>query len=308
MRKILIITLVVLGCIPVYAQEFNCKVTVASDGIKAAGIDPEVFTSLQKAIADFVNSRRWTTDDYTVAEKIDCNIFINLTAANVGGDQSAFSGRFSIQASRPVYNASYSTTTVNYVDNDFDFKYSQFNPLNFDDNRVVGVDAQSSNLTAVVAYYIYLVLGMDYDSFSPLGGTNYLKRAQNIVNNAPDGKGISGWKPVENNRNRYWLIDQLMNQRFQEVRNYWYLMHREGLDSMSQKPVESRTRILTNLKKLYQVNRENPSSVLLQFIFSAKSDEFLRLVEAAPKAERQQYISMLSVVDIPNSAKYNALK
>lgn len=308
MLKRLLSILTLMCCITAHAQEFNCKVTVMSDGIKAAGIDPQVFTSLQKSIADFVNTRRWTTDDYATAEKIDCNIFINLTAANVGGDQSAFSGTFSIQASRPVYNASYSTTTVNYVDKDLDFKYSQFNPLNFDDNRIVGVDAQSSNLTAVIAYYIYLVLGMDYDSFSPLGGTNYLKRAQNIVNNAPDGKGISGWKPVENNRNRYWLVDQLMNPRFQEVRNYWYIMHREGLDSMSQKPIDSRMRILTNLRKLYQVNRENPSSVLLQFVMSAKSDEFLRLLEAAPRAERQQYISMLSVIDIPNSAKYNALK
>jgi len=290
------------------AQEFNCKVTVMADKIRSAGVDPEVFTSLQKAVQDFVNTRRWTTDEYASSERIECNIFINLTANNVGGDANAFSGTFSIQASRPVYNTSYTTPIMNYVDRDFAFKYSQFNPLNFDDNRVQGVDALSSNITAVVAYYVYLVLAMDYDSFSPLGGTNYLKRAQNIVNNAPDGKGIGGWKSVENNKNRYWLVDQLLNKRFEEVRKFWYTMHREGLDSMSQKPVEARTRILTNVRKLYQVNRENPSSVLLQFITNTKSSEFLNLLESVPKNERGQYISMLSIIDVPNANKYNQLK
>jgi hypothetical protein len=309
LRKLYNILLLVLLCGPLAgAQEFNCKVTIMSDKIKSAGIDPQLFTGMQKAIQDFMNTRRWTTDEFASAEKIDCNIFINLTNSNIGGDPNAFSGTFSIQASRPVYNASYTTTIVNYVDKDFAFKYSQFNPLNFDNNRVSGADALSSNITAVIAYYAYMVLAMDYDSFSPMGGTPYLKLAQGLVNNAPDGKGISGWKSVDNNRNRYWLVDQMLNLRFKEVRNFWYMMHREGLDSMSTKPIESRTRILTNVKKLYQVNRENPSSVILQFILSAKSNEFLQLVEAAPKSERQQYISMLAVIDVPNSNKYNLLK
>lgn len=308
LKKLCNILMVMVCALSAQAQEFNCKVTIMSDKIKSSGTDPQVFTSMQKSIMDFVNSRRWTTDEFGTNEKIDCNIFINLTANNVGGDPNTFSGTFSIQASRPVYNSGYTSTIVNYVDKDLTFKYTQFNPLNFDDNRVVGIDAISSNLTAVIAYYMYLVLAMDYDSYSPLGGTTYLKRAQNIVNNFPDGQRISGWQAKENNRNRYWLVDQMLNQRFQDARTFWYIMHREGLDSMSMKPIEARTRILTNVKKLYQINRENPSSVLLQFLFSAKSSEMLNLVEAAPKAERPQYISMLALIDIANAGKYNALK
>lgn len=308
MLKKLFSIILLLSALAAGAQEFNCKVTVRHDKITGAGVDPQLFTGMQKAIADFVNTRRWTTDEFANTERIECNIFINIVSNNIGGDPNAFSGTISIQASRPVYNTSYTSTIVNFVDKDFTFRYSPFNPLNFDDNRVNGVDALSSNLTAVVAYYCYIMLALDYDSFSPSGGTAILKRAQNIVNNAPDGKGISGWKAVENNRNRYWIVDQLLNQRFSEVRNFWYTMHREGLDSMSVKPVEARTRILTNIKKLYNVNKENPSSILMQFIFNAKSDEIIRLVEMAPKNERVQYITLLAALDVPNSAKYNALK
>ncbi len=286
----------------------NCKVTIMHDKINGTGVDPQLYTGMQRAIADFVNTRRWTTDEYAATERIECNIFINLISNNVAGDPNGFSGTFSMQASRPVYNASYTSTIVNYIDKDFSFKYSQFNPLNFDDNRVNGIDALSSNLTAIIAYYTYLILALDYDSFSPLGGTSLYKRAQNIVNNAPDGKGVNGWKAAENNRNRYWLVDQMLNQRFQDVRNFWYTMHREGLDSMAAKPLESRTRILTNIKKLYQVNRDNPSSIFMQFLFNAKSDEIIKLLELTPKSERGQYITLLSTLDVANAVKYNALR
>ena len=128
------------------------------------------------------------------------------------------------------------------------------------------------------------------------------------MNNAPDGKGITGWKSGESTHNRYWLSDQLLNTRFMDVRNFWYTMHREGLDSMYLKPAEGRNRILANLKKVYQVNRENPSSLLIQFFFNAKCDELVHLLGQAPKNERQQYITLLDAMDVPNAAKYNALK
>ena len=289
------------------AQELNCKVTILHDKITGTGVDPQVYVGMQRAITDFMNSRKWTTDEFATTEKIECNILLNLTSNNVNGDPAGFAATLNIQSVRPVYNASYTSTMVNYVDKDLIFKYSEFNPLNFDDNRVSGSDAMTSNLTATLAYYAYIMLALDYDSFSPNGGTALLKKAQNIVNNAPDSKGINGWKATEG-RNRYWIVDQLLNTRFQDVRNYWYTMHREGLDSMSVKPNEARTRILTNIKKLYVVNRENPSSILMQFIFNAKGDEMLRLLSMAPKAERQQYITLLTALDVANSAKYNAQK
>lgn len=302
---------IVLLCIcfgKLQAQEFNCQVTVMHDKISGTGVDPQVYTGLQKALTDFVNGHKWTTDEFATSEKIDLKIMLNLTANNVNGDKDAYSATMSIQASRPVYNSSYTSPLVNYQDRDVAFHFTTFSPLNFDDNAVTGTDPMTSNLTAIVAYYCYLVLGLDYDSFSPDGGLNYFKKAQNVVNNSPDAKGIQGWKAAENVRNRYWIVDQFLNQRFEDVHKFWYTMHREGLDSMYFKPNESRTRILTNIRKLYQVNRENPSSILMQFIFNAKSEEFVHLVAQAPKSERGQYITLLTALDVPNAGKYNALK
>ena len=289
-----------------WAQEFNTKVVVLHD--KITGVDGQVFVNMQKALNEFMNSHKWTRDDFAPAEKIDCNILLNLTSNNLGGDVDAYGATISIQATRPVYNASYTSTLINYVDKDISFHFSQFSPLNFDDNLVSGTDPLTSNLTAVMAYYSYLILALDYDSFAPEGGTPYLKKAQNVVMNAPDGHGIQGWKSVENTHNRYWIVDELLNTRFSDVRSYWYTIHRESLDSMSMKPVESRNRILTNIKKIYNVNRENPSSVLVQFFFNAKGDELLHLLAQAPKAERGQYITMLTALDVPNAAKYNSLR
>jgi hypothetical protein len=289
-----------------WAQEFNCKVTLRHD--KITGVDQKVFTGMEKAINEFINTHKWTTDEFAPGEKIDCNMLINLIGNNVNGDVDAYTATINIEASRPVYNTSYTSPLINYIDKDVTFHYSQFNTLNFDDNQITGTDAMSSNLTAILAYYCYTILGLDYDSFSPNGGTNFLKKAQNIVNNAPDGKGISGWKAVESTRNRYWIIDQLLNNRFEDVRSFWYTMHREGLDSMYAKPNESRTRILVNLKKLYNVNKENPNSILLQFFFNAKSDEIIHLLAQASKQERLPYITLLSSIDVPNAAKYNSYR
>jgi hypothetical protein len=166
-----------------------------------------------------------------------------------------------------------------------------------------------ANLPAILAYYAYLVIGLDYESFSPKGGTEYFKKAQNIVNNAPEqGKTIKGWKAVEGNRNRYWITDQMMNPRFDVLRTFWYTMHREALDNMYTKPDESRKLILKNISKLAQLNKENPSSILLKFFFNAKSDEMVSILAQVPKQERAPYIAMLQQIDVPNTQKYNNLK
>jgi hypothetical protein len=296
-----------MPCIPCGAQELTCKVTILHD--KITGVDPSVFSTMQHAITEFMNAQKWTNDEYKPEEKIDVNLLFNLTANNVGGDPDGYSATMSIQASRPVYNSTYTTTTVNYVDKNIQFKYSQFNPLHFDDNQGSGTDPMAANLTALLAYYSYLVIALDNNSFSPEGGTNELKKAQNVVSNAPESGGtISGWKAVEGTRNRYWLVDQLLNNRFQDLRSVWYTMHREGLDSMYTKPAESRNKILAGLKKLSNVNKENPSSMLMQFFFNAKSDEYLHVLASAPKPERAQYITILNALDVPNANKYNSLR
>jgi len=301
----LIVSLFLSGTL--FAQELNCKVTIMHD--KIAGVDPAVYTAMQKAVTEFMNSQKWTPDEYKTDEKIDVTLLLNLQSNNVGGDLDSYSGSLSIQASRPVYNASYTTTIVNYVDKAVQFKFTQFSPLHFDDNQITGTDPMTSNLTAILGYYAYLIIGLDNNSFAPEGGTNEFKKAQNVVNNAPEsGSNISGWKAVEGNRNRYWLIDQILNTRFQDVRNIWYTLHREALDSFYTKPNESRLKILAGIKRLNQVNRDNPSSVLLQFFFNAKSDEYLHILAGCPKQERSQYITILDALDVPNAGKYNSLK
>jgi len=302
-KLINILTLCLLSAVT-YAQELNCKVKVMSNAIQ--NVDKQVFTTMEKSIADFMNTRKWTNDEYNTTEKIDVNIMLNLT--NKAADEDIYSASLTIQASRPVFNTGYTSPTINFIDKDVVFKYSQFTPFQFDDNRIVGNDALASNLTAILAYYAYIVLGLDYDSFSQNGGTAFFKRAQNVVNNAPEeGKSISGWKAVEGNKNRYWLVDQLLSPRFQEVRNYFYTMHRDGFDKMHSNPEEARQKILSGIPKLSQVNKENPSSFLIQFFFNAKSDELAKVVGQLPKEQRGQYISMLSQMDVPNVTKYQAL-
>lgn len=288
------------------AQELNCKVKILHE--KITGVDKEVFTGMERSINEFLNTRKWTTDQFNTTEKIDCNIMINL-AAKITGTEDGFEGTLNIQASRPVYNSSYSSPTINFMDRDIKFRYSQFAPIEFDDNRVSGSDPMIANLPAILAFYAYLVIGLDYESFSPNGGNEYFKKAQNVVNNAPEfSKVIYGWKAVDGNKNRYWLIDQILSPRFSGFRNFWYSLHRDGLDNMYSKPTDARKTVFDGIAKLAQMNRENPNSILMQFFFNAKSDEMLNIVSQAPREERAPMIALLSQMDVPNAQKYNALK
>lgn len=289
-----------------HAQELRCRVKVLHEHI--TGLDNEVFTGMERAITDFMNSRKWTNDQFNTNEKIDCNVMINLTG-RLSGSDDAFDATINIQASRPVFNTNYASPTVNFVDRDLKFRFSQFTPMTFEDNRVAGSDPLTANLPAVLAYYAYLIIGLDYDSFSPNGGTDYFKKAQNVVNNAPEyNKVIYGWKAVDGNKNRYWITDQILSPRFATFRTFWYTLHREALDNMYNKPAQSRKQVFDGIAKLMQVNKENPNSILIQFFFNAKSDEMLGILAQAPKEERPVVISMLQQLDVPNSQKYAALK
>lgn len=306
MRSVFIVVLLLSLGFAMQAQELNCKVSINSE--KMQGVAPEVFTAMQRAVSEFMNNRKWSNDEFATNERIDCQVQITLTANKVNGDPDIYSATMNVQSSRPVFNSGYVTTMFNTMDRDVAFKFNQFSPLQFDDNRVSGTEPIASNLSAILAYYAYIIVGLDYDSFSPNGGTPYFKKAQNVVNNAPDQKAVAGWKAVEGTRNRYWLVDQLLNTRFQDLRTYWYTMHRESLDSMFNKPDVARNRILGGLRKVYQVNRENPTSMLMQVFFAAKSEELLHMVSNTPKSERGPYIALLATMDVPNATKYNNLK
>jgi hypothetical protein len=287
------------------AQELNCKVKILHE--KIAGVDPQVFTGMERAITEFINNRKWTSDDFGAQERVDCNMLLNITEHS-DKDPDLYSATLSIQATRPVYNSSYTSPTINTIDKDIVFHYSQYNTLTFDDNRVTGPDPLASNLTAALAYYSYLILGLDYDAFSPNGGTALFKRAQNVVNNAPEDAGIKGWKAFEDKRNRYWIIDQLLSPRYAMYRTIWYSYHRDGLDIMYNKPSEGRNKVLTALNVLQTLLRDNQQSTLVQAFFNAKSDEVTRIVMQGVREERSQYLTLLSQVDANNAQKYLSLK
>lgn len=305
MKNILFVLILFLSFTRSQAQEINCKVSIRRDRI--LNVDQQVFTDMERAIATFINNRKWTNDEFATSEKIDCIIMFNLTA-KLDGMADAYEATMNIQATRPVFNTGYNTSIMNFVDKEANFKFNQFSPLVFDDNRVSSSgEAVTDNLAATLAYYIYIVLGLDYDSYAMNGGNIYYKKAQNVVNNAPEGKGVNGWKAVEGTKNRFWLVEQMLNPRFLDFHKYWYTMHRLGFDVYYDKPVEARRNILGGIPTLQKLNRDNPNAILVQFFFNAKSTELLNLLSDMPVAERQQYITQLSQADVTNAQKYQNL-
>lgn len=302
MQNRIILLLICLLSVPIlYGQEFKCRAIVIADQVQ--GTDPQVFKTMEQAITDFVNTRKWGNDQFEQKEKIECvfNIVINKVLEGVEG---GYGGRLSIQATRPVYGTTYMTNLVNFVDKDFSFKYIQFQPLDFNDNRVNGNDALASNLTATIAYYSYIILGLDYDSYSPKGGTEFYTKALNIVNNAPEHKFISGWKSSEGQRNRFWLSDQILNSRFAAMRDVMYKYHRTGLDLLTTDEEQARNNISAQFNVLSQINSENPSTHLMQFFFNAKGEEILNFMAKMSIQDKQKYVPMLSALDVSNAAKY----
>lgn len=285
------------------AQELRANVKVESNQIR--GADRKVFTTLQTSLKEFLNNRRWSTDAYTAAERIECNFLLNV---NQELGSNTYKATLSIQATRPVFNSGYVTSLLNTQDNNITFRYVEFQPLEFNDNRVVANDPLVSNLTATLAYYVYIILGLDHDSFAPRGGDPFYKKAMNIVNNAPDNKDIAGWKAFEGNRNRYWLQENLLNTKFSRFHDAMYQYHRDGLDVMYENLNKGRSTILNCLNMLYAIHQDVPNTMLLQTFFNAKSNELLKIFSKAPPQEKSRAAEMLAQMDVTNANKYQQMK
>ncbi|SCC10599.1 protein of unknown function [Chitinophaga costaii] len=303
LRSLLAASLLLAG-ISARAQELRATVNVVATSVQST-TDKRVYTTLQNAIKEFVNNRRWSDDAFAPAERIECNFLINITAEISSGTYRA---NLTVQATRPVYNTNYSTTLLNYQDNNLTFKYAEFQPLEFSDTRVVGNDPMTSNLTAVLAYYVYVILGLDYDSFTPRGGDPFFKKALNIVNNAPDGKDVAGWKAFEGNRNRYWLVDNLMNVKFSRFHDVMYQYHRQGLDVMYDDVARGRGAVINCVNMLAAINEDIPNAMLLQVFFLAKNDELFKIFNKATPQEKGRVSQLLATLDVPNANKYLQLK
>lgn len=284
----------------VRAQELNARVTVLADKIR--GVDASVFRNLQKSVQDFLNTRRWSGNAYAPAERIDCNFLLDLqTRVN----EDVYTGTLTVQSSRPVYNASYNTNLINFKDKDFTFKYDAFQPLNYSDTRVGGSDPMVANLTAILAYYSYIILGLDEDSFSPGGGLGSFKKAQNVVTSAPaNSSAISGWKAFDGTRNRYWLVENLLNTRYKSFLDVLYEYHRKGLDEMYEHPQDGRKAVMDCLNKLNALYADNPSTMILPVFFDAKSQELAGIFSKAPTAEKLEALNLLQKLDPGHGVMY----
>jgi hypothetical protein len=300
MNKLFLFFLACLMTTLVNAQELRARVNVLSSRV-GNSVDKKTFQTLQTALNNFVNNRKWSSDNYAPNEKIDCSFLLNLEST---GDANVYKGSLTIQSSRPVFNSAYLSPVINYQDNDIIFKYIEFQQLEFNDTRVSGTDALVSNLTAVMAYWINMVLGFDYDSFSARGGNVYFQKAQNIVNNAPEGRSISGWKAFDGTRNRYWLAENLLNSKYNIIHDAIYNYYRLGMDKLYDQEANARTQILNVLSMLNTFNTENSNTMILQFFLQAKTQELIRIFSKASQQDKAKALDYLKRIDPSSANKY----
>ncbi len=282
------------------AQEIQAKVTVLANQLPTS-VSKQRFTTLATQLTNLINNRQWTKDQFNQQEKIECNFLINL---NKSSDQDVFSGTLTVQSARPVFNSSYKSPIINFIDNDIAFKYIEFQPVQFNENQVAGTDPLTANVTAVIAYYVYLILGFDYDSFSPKGGDPYFVAAQNIVVNAPETRGISGWQAFDGQRNRYWLANNMTNTRYNVINDIIYKYYRNGLDKMYEDAATAQQNMLTTLTQLQTFNRENPNTMVLQFFMQSRYSELSGMFKKASPDVRGKALQILVELDPSNADKY----
>lgn len=286
------------------SQEIQARLTVMTSKISTQ-VNKNVFQTLQTSLINFLNGRKWTKDTYQPNEKIQCNFLLNIDQ-ELGNN--LYRAKLTVQAARPVYNSTYDSPIINFIDDEVVFRYQEFQPIEFNENRVQGNDPAVANLPAVLAYYVNIILGFDYGSFSLRGGDEYFKKAWNIVNNAPESRDISGWRSFESLRNRYWLAENLNNNRFALMHDALYSYYRSGLDLFYENEEEARNGIMNCLNFLNTINTENPNSMIMQFFFQGKSSELVKVFSHASSDLKTRAADLLKKLDITNVSVYKELK
>ena len=290
-RKLIVLLLICLPAL-VSGQEFMCQVSV--NAAQVEGSEKKVFQTLQTAVYEFINNRKWTNYVYRPEERIECSMLITITE-RVSSDQ--FKGRINVVLQRPVYKTSYNTNLLNLVDKDFDFKYVELEPLEYND------DVYTSNLTSMVVYYLYIMLGIDADTFTKLGGTPYYEKARGVVN-AAQNSPERGWKSFESQKNRYWLVENLMNNTYSAYREGLYSYHRLGLDLMSENMDLGRSGINDCLENVQKVNREKTGLYITQVFIDAKNEEIINIYSQAAPMDKTKAINIMKEIDPANGSKY----
>jgi len=295
MKRIWLLIIVCFITQRLIAQELRCNISISATKIQ--GANKTVFETMQSDLYEFMNNRKWTDHQYSMDERIECNFFISLEE-QISSDE--FKGSIQVQARRPVFGSSYETILLNIKDKDFHAKYVEYQTLEFNET------SNKDNLTNILAYYAYIILGMDYDSFSPEGGTEFFQKAQAIVNNSQNAPQ-KGWKAFESERNRYWLVENILNKSYSGFRSCTYQYHRLGLDIMADKAPEGRGVIAESLKSIQKVFRARPSLYILQVFFDAKSDELVNIFSKSFPDERNRVTVILNECDPSNGSKYEKI-
>lgn len=298
MKRFLFLSFLLAYTFSSFAQELNVTVKINVQKLQTA--DPRIFETLEQAIAEFMNNTKWTEDVFDVSERINCNLLITLQKET---SPTSFSADLAIQASRPVYGSSYETALFNHIDRDVSFTYEQFQPLQYSKN------AFNDNLSAVLSFYAFTILGLDYDSFGLYGGEPYFLAAQDIVNTVPQSGEYSGWRPAEGqgNRNRFWIAENMLSPRIRLLRQAMYTYHRQALDIMHQDAAKGRSLMSEALENVLKVNQTYPNSVAIQMFINAKSQELMEIFKLGTGPEKEQVIRVMSRIDAANTAKYRAL-
>jgi hypothetical protein len=294
MRKILLIIILCFS-VSAYTQELNCNVVINAK--QTGNPNLPVFKTLENQIREFVNNTKWTKRDYTNQERIECSIYINITdyASDI------FNGTIQIQSSRPVYGSSYTTPVHNINDKDFTFKYLEFQNMIYNPNMF------ESNLISVLAFHVYMTIGVDADTFSPNGGQEYFNQAQ-IILNYSQGENTKGWKLSDGNQNRYALIDEMLSPLYQDYRTVMYEYHRGGMDMMYTDQKEAKTNIANSIISLESMNRARPNSYILRTFFDAKADEIQDVFSGGPNVEITKLVSALNNVAPMYSNQWRNIK
>ena len=296
MRKFYTAVFIFLFSLQLNAQELNCRIQVNSQKIK--GANRQKFISMRTAILEFMNTNRWTTDIFSNEERIEANIIINLTD-QVGAN--GYKGSITIKSTRPIYRASYNSPILNIVDTDFSFEYVENQTLEFNEHN------HTSNLISTLAYYAFVIIGMDNDSFSALNGEEAFLKANKVVNNAQSDNKAIGWKPYEGTFNRYWLVENLLHNDFKPLRNAMYSYHIDGLDVLGDQADAARDQITAALYNVKSSADKKQNSYLIKAFFDAKALEITKIYSDGFSTSKNELVEMLKQVDPANTSKWEAM-
>ena len=298
MRHFILLSLLALVC-KLPAQEFNFNVKINTQKLQT--VDAKVFVTLESTIKEFLNSQKWTQELFEPEERINCNMVITIQEEL---SPTSFKADLNISASRPVFNSVYESVLFTHLDKDLTFVYEQFQPIQYSNNTF------NDNLSSVLSFYTHIILGMDYDSFSPFGGEKYFRAAQDILNTVPQSAATSnpGWRSIEGNRNRFWLIENILSPRVRPYRQAMYDYHRQSLDIMADDVNTGRAIMLGALENMLTVNSSYPNSMIVQVFSNAKSAEIVEIFKGGNSREQSRVIQIMSKIDASNASRYRDIR